>query len=110
MEAFRTALRRLFLGFELVPVGCWPTSDLGGVGSPQDDGHPELDLDGYQLWPHVRADAFDLDAWAPRKTALGLDATYTAMRSAASGTSGASDGSQRAKTSLSALNAIGLLT
>jgi hypothetical protein len=104
VEAFRTALRRLFVGFELVPAGVWPVASIGGVIRPQDEEHPELDLDGYQLWPHVRADAFDLDAWEPHKTALGfgaLGASDTASAGAA--------GIQRANTALSELNDIGLL-
>ena len=108
VAAFRTALRRVFLGFELVPNGTWPVaSGLGGVIWPQNDEHPELNLvDGYQLWPHVRVDALEWDPtkpWAPRPTTLALSASDTDTRSAAS------NGIQRSKTALSALDAIGLL-
>jgi hypothetical protein len=98
IEAFRTALRRLFLGFQLVPNGTFPfATGMDGIGWPRDDSHPELELDGYALWPAVRREAFDLDSFAPRKATLGLDP------------SGSATGIQRSKLALSDLDDIGLL-
>jgi hypothetical protein len=60
LKAFRAALRRLFVGFELVPPGSLGSGGLDGVIWPQDRGL--VSRDGYALVPYVRPEALRLDA------------------------------------------------
>jgi hypothetical protein len=75
-EAFRTALRRVFTGFELLPPGSLGVdTPLGGVIWPPDR---DIKADGYVLVPHVRAEALNLDADEPLRE---LDAFSLPSRS-----------------------------
>jgi hypothetical protein len=81
LDAFRTALRRLFTGFELIPPGTLGVgSDLGGVIWPQDR---DVRAAGYVLVPHVRPEALNLDADQPLSEthAVSLPSTSSAPRS-----------------------------
>jgi hypothetical protein len=76
VEAFRTALRRVFTGFELLPPGSLGVdTPLGGVIWPPDR---DIKADGYVLVPHVRAEALNLDADEPLRE---LDAFSLPSRS-----------------------------
>jgi hypothetical protein len=85
VEAFRTALRRLFIGFEMIPPGTLGAGvNLGGVIWPQDEERAaSLAVDGYVLIPHVRPEALEWDPekpWALHRLALdvrGCDAVTT---------------------------------
>ncbi len=68
VQALRTALRRLFTGLELVPVGSFGTA-IEGIVCPQ--GSP-IAAAGYQLIPHVRREALDWEAWKIRREPLVL--------------------------------------
>jgi hypothetical protein len=61
LQPFRTVLRRLFTGFELVRVGEYATVDsgLGGVIWPRHC--PMSRVGGYLLVPHVTPQTLDWD-------------------------------------------------
>lgn len=76
VEAFRTALRRLFVGFDLAPFGRFDVPGGEGIIWPQDEERAAgLHVDGYALWPRVRPEALEWDPqkpWALKRLALAL--------------------------------------
>lgn len=68
-QALRTALRRLFNSFELVPVGRFPVAVAEGIIWPQDR---SIQAGDYWLLPHVRPEAIDREAWVLRRQPLPL--------------------------------------
>lgn len=75
VQAFRTALRRLFVCFELVPVGSFGVDrETDGVMWPQDE-DLSLRVPGYQLWSYVLPEGLNWDPgspWAIRRVPLPL--------------------------------------
>lgn len=74
VEAFRAALRRLFVGFDLVRFPSLGGGDTEGVIWPQDRA---IHVADYVLIPRVRPEALDFDSesWELHRTTLGgLDA------------------------------------
>ncbi len=73
-QAFRTALRRLFTGFELVPPGSFGVGvRLGGIVWSHVD--RDVMVGSYRLIPHVRRHALEWDPqkpWAIRREPLPL--------------------------------------
>ncbi len=73
-QAFRTALRRLFTGFELVPPGSFGVGGrLDGIMWGYDD--RDVMVGAYRLFPYVRPQALEWDPqkpWAIRREPLPL--------------------------------------
>lgn len=74
VQAFPTAIRRLFTGFELIPRGTFGVG-IEGIVCPTQGRSRSIGVDGYLLIPYVRPEALDWEPsrpWAIRRIPLPL--------------------------------------